>query len=79
MRKALSFTFSACLVTGLVSFFWVVGIIGQRPEIPVQTPNVNYVDIILQKKKHNPIDDFCLPACVAPCAQSERLLLPSAY
>jgi len=58
MRKALSFAFSACLVSGLILFFWLVGVLGQRPTIPVQTPEVSYVDIILHKKKHNPIDDL---------------------
>lgn len=58
MKKAISFAFSACLVAGLLFFFWVLIVIGQRPEIPAQTPNVSYVDIILQRKKRNPIDDL---------------------
>lgn len=58
MKMALSFVFSACLVSGLILLVWVVGVIGQRPAIPVQTPEVSYVDIIFHKKKHNPIDDF---------------------
>jgi hypothetical protein len=60
MKKALPFAFSAGLVTGLIFFFWVVGVLGQRPQIPPQTPDVSYVDIMLQRKKHNPIDDFYL-------------------
>ncbi len=65
MRKALSFVFSACLMTGLISMLWTVGVIGQRPEIPIQTPNVGYVEIILHRKKHNPIDDHCLGRPIA--------------
>ncbi|HWN07958.1 MAG TPA: hypothetical protein VNO50_01490 [Pyrinomonadaceae bacterium] len=57
MKLALSFCFSFCLVVVLLALFWVVGVIGQSPAIPVQTPNVSYSDIILHQKKRNPIDD----------------------
>jgi hypothetical protein len=58
MKLVISFGFSAFLVSGLILLVWVVGVIGQSPAIPVQTPEVSYVDIILHKKKHNPINDF---------------------
>jgi hypothetical protein len=58
MRKSLSFVFSGCLVTALIALLWTIDVVRQAPEIPVQTPDVSYVDIILHKKKHNPIDDL---------------------
>jgi hypothetical protein len=58
MKLVVAFGFSAFLVSGLILLFWVVGVIGQSPAIPVQTPEVSYVDIILHKKKLNPINDF---------------------
>lgn len=61
MRKVLSLAVSTWLVSGSISILWVVGVIGQRPYIPVQTPEVSYVDIILHRKKLNPIDDLYLP------------------
>jgi hypothetical protein len=45
-------------MTVLVLLLWLVDVIRQAPEIPRQTPNVSYFDIILHKKKHNPIDDL---------------------
>lgn len=58
MKMALSFAGSFFLVCGLLLLFWLVGVIGQSPAIPVQTPDVSYVDIILHQKKRNPIDDL---------------------
>ena len=57
MKMVLSFGFSACLVFALVLLVWVVGVIAQSPAIPVQTPEVSYSDIMLHKKKRNPIND----------------------
>ena len=58
MKMVLSFGFSACLVCGFIVLVWVIGVIGQQPAIPVQTPEVSYFDIMLHKKKRNPINDF---------------------
>ena len=58
VRKLLSFVFSLSLMTGLVLLLWTVDLIRQTPEIPAQTPDVSYFQIILHKKKHNPIDDL---------------------
>ena len=55
--KALSFLLSAVLMLTLICVIWVVGVVGQRPQIPAQTPEVSYVEIILHSKRHNPIDD----------------------
>ena len=58
MKMVLSFGFSAFLVCGFILMVWVIGVIGQSPAIPVQTPEVSYSDIMLHKKKRNPINDF---------------------
>lgn len=61
MTKVLSFLFSVGLLSSLLALLWLVDILRQRPEIPSQTPDGAFVQIILQKKKHNHVDDFCLP------------------
>lgn len=58
LKKLLSFGFSVCFVTGLILSIWVLDVVRQSPDIPPQTPEVSYFDIILHKKKHNPIDDL---------------------
>lgn len=61
MTKLLSFLVSVGLLASLLALLWLVDILRQRPDIPTQTPDGAFVEIILQKKKHNPIDDHCLP------------------
>jgi hypothetical protein len=45
-------------MTALVLLLWMIDVIRQAPEIPAQTPNMSYFEIILHKKKHNPINDL---------------------
>jgi|GEM_PF-4182868 len=62
MTKLLSFLFSVGLLASLLALLWLVDILRQRPDIPTQTTDDgSFVEIILQKKKHNHVDDFCLP------------------
>lgn len=63
MKMVLSFGFSAFLVCGFIVLVWVIGVIGQSPAIPVQTPEVSYFEIILHKKERNAINDhYPIPA-----------------
>jgi hypothetical protein len=50
--------FSVSLISGLVGLLWLTDIVSQTPDIPIQTPDGTFLEIILQKKKHNHIDDF---------------------
>ena len=58
VRKLLSFVLSVGLMTVLVLLLWIIDVTTQAPEIPWQTPDVSYFEIILHKKKKNPIDDL---------------------
>ena len=64
--KLLSFVLSACMMSGLVLLLWTIDVVRQTPQIPSQVPDVNYSGIKLPKKKHNHIDDFCIPYTVSP-------------
>ena len=61
MTKLLSFLFSVGLLLGLIASLWLVDTLRERPDIPSQIPAGASDQIILPKKKHNPIDDHCLP------------------
>lgn len=77
MRMVLSVCFSAVLVCAFVLVAWVIGIIGQSPGIPVQTPDVSYFEIILHQKKRNPINDhYPLAPPVSTNSSSEPIPHP---
>ncbi len=74
MTKLLSFLFSVGLVASLLALLWLVDILRQRPDIPTQIPEGAFVEVILQKKKHNHIDDHCLPCLDRPMIR-ERIVV----
>ena len=61
MTKLLSFLFSVGLLASLLALLWLVDILRQRPDIPTQTPDDGSFVEIIRQKKHNHVDDFCLP------------------
>lgn len=53
-------------MTGLVLLLWTIDVVRQVPEIPPQTPEVSYFEIISHKKRHNHVDDFCVTCAAFP-------------
>jgi hypothetical protein len=66
VTKLLSLLLAVGLVSSLLALLWLIDIVSQRPNIPTQTRDGAFVEIILQRKKPNHIDDFCLPCFERP-------------
>jgi hypothetical protein len=60
VKTFLSFLLSASLLFMLVCALWLVDVVRYKPDIPAQLPEGNFIEIIVQKKKHNHVDDFIL-------------------
>jgi len=53
------------MMVGLLLLLWMIDVVRRTPQIPEQIPDGNFVEMMSPKKKHNHIDDFCVPCSVS--------------
>ena len=61
MRHIVSLVFALCALTCVIVALWLIETVRAKPDIPSQTPEVSYIQIVLHQKPKKPIDNFCVP------------------